>query len=158
MAAVFLHDGIVCLWSDRDLSRLPMPPGVQHYTEFDENTNTVLIAEFNANYSRFAFAAGALQRDGVPVVFATESNERAARREIKDQINNRLAECDDSIAQADAMIAAVQPVIDGVEASTNAQIRTMVKILAQRQKQYAQELKSVARNQKRILRLLKGLI
>lgn len=109
--------------------QFPAPVGAS-ILEIDETVNPNVVVDLDQNYLLHDVAAGVLRKSGVAVTVQPESSERAAKREIKQQIQDRLDE--------------VQAVIDGVDASTNAQLRTMAK--------------TIARNQKRILRLLKGML
>lgn len=142
MGKFYQHKNVVCL--RRDTDRDGVPGAATNVVNFDDATNAATLAEFDTNCNRFAFISGVLNRDGVPVLFAGESNERVTKREIKDQIQDRLDECDAIIVDDDAIIL-------GVDASNNVQLRTMVKTLARNQK-------TLARNQKRTFRILKGLL
>jgi hypothetical protein len=129
--------------SEAEELQFAKPAGVSEI-EIDETANPAVAEGLDADYNSHSVVAGQLARNAVPVLTNPESQDRAARREVKQQINDRIAECDSVMSEDDTIIASV-------DASTNAQLRGMVKTLARNQK-------TLARNQKRILRILKGLL
>lgn len=119
MAKFFLHQGVVCLRKSAAEEAGPMavPPDATDIIEFDERTNTAVIAAFNADCNSHTLIAGVLRKNGQVVNFSADSSDGADRREFDDQLATYYAAMQNYLAIADT--------------ATNAQVRDQVKRLTQ---------------------------
>lgn len=111
------------------------------FVEFDETVNPAVAQQIADAPLAYRVVGTEIRRDGTPVGIAADSPGWTARRELRQQVTDRLAEVAQVVTDADTCIATV-------DASTNAQLRTLVKTQARGTKDIAQIVRRILRTLK----------
>lgn len=117
------------LRSDAEVARHGAPAGAAGFIEFDEETNAAAIDALSGVGSQWqdhAVVGGQLRRNGAAVAIAPDGATRTVRKDFADN--------------ADAMRDDLQTIVDTVDASTNAQLRDMVKRIARYERRILRRL------------------
>lgn len=118
MAKFYKHLGVICLQRNATDPRQAIPDSATDATpDFDPSTNAHVLDAFSGDYNSHSLSAGVLSRNGTPVLFAADSQDRQDKSDFDTQLS--------------AFQAAMQTYLGIADAATNAQVRDQVKRLTQ---------------------------